>query len=166
MAHVENLLRLQEKLKSIAKKYQDVVVIVGYTAAYAAAVHEKVEMKLKGLPRSNPATKLVKGKIDKQGRIVKPITRKILTTKQRAANIKKFGRFWDPQGQAQAKFLEAPARKLGPLLGSIVRQALKAGKTFEQAMLLAGLRLQRESQLLVPVDTGNLKNSAFTRLDK
>lgn len=34
-----------------------------------------------------------------------------------------------------------------------------------QALLLAGLRLQRESQLLCPVLTGNLRNSAFTRVE-
>jgi hypothetical protein len=31
---------------------------------------------------------------------------------------------------------------------------------------LAGLRLQRESQLLVPVDTGALRASAFTAMEE
>lgn len=51
-------------------------------------------------------------------------------------------------------------------LADVVRTALQAGKTVAQALLLVGLRLQRESQLNVPVLTGNLKNSAFTRLDR
>ena len=42
---------------------------------------------------------------------------------------------------------------------ALIRQA--AG--WERGAKLAGLYVQRESQLIVPVDTGNLKNSAFTR---
>jgi len=50
-------------------------------------------------------------------------------------------------------------------------KAIKAlrgrGKTdavaFERNMKRAGLFLQRESQRVVPIDTSNLKNSAFTR---
>lgn len=66
----------------------------------------------------------------------------------------------------QAKYLEQPARLLAPVLAQIVRDAMKQGKTLAQGLLLAGLRLQRESQMLVPVDTGALKNSAFTRLEQ
>lgn len=75
------------------------------------------------------------------------------------------GRYWDPQGRAQAKFLEQPARELGPELGRIVGQAVKKGLPLIVGLQLAGLRLQRASQRLVPVDTGNLKNSAFTRIE-
>src|ERR1044072_1838716 len=56
------------------------IVTVGYTAAYAAYVHELVGMKLKGVPRPSG-----------------------------------IGKYWDPAG-AQAKFLEEPARRLGPSL--------------------------------------------------
>lgn len=66
----------------------------------------------------------------------------------------------------QAKYLEQPARQYAPELGVIVRTALKAGKTLAQSLLLAGLRLQRESMKLTPVDTGALKASAFTRLEQ
>lgn len=66
----------------------------------------------------------------------------------------------------QAKFLEQPFRSMSGELKGIVFEALRKGKTMAQALLLAGLRLQRESQKLVPVDTGALKNSAFTRLEK
>src|SRR4051812_27581493 len=56
----------------------------------------------------------------------------------------------------QAKFLEQPARQLSNdgTLGNIVKGALAKGQTMGQALLLAGLRLQREMQLLCPVDTG------------
>ncbi len=38
-----------------------------------------------------------------------------------------------------------------------------AGRGLEIGLRSAGLILQREAQILVPVDTGNLHNSAFTR---
>lgn len=65
----------------------------------------------------------------------------------------------------QAKFLEQPFREMADVFRGIIFQALKAKKTLAQAVLLAGLRLQRESQLRCPVDTGALKGSAFTRLE-
>lgn len=114
-------------------KEDDVSVIVGYTAAYALYVHERIEMKWQGLPRHKP------GK----------------------------GLYWDPQRRAQAKFLETPARQYQDRIGEIVRQVLsKKGSTLSKALLMGGLFLQRQSMLLVPVDTGNLKASAFTRLEK
>lgn len=65
----------------------------------------------------------------------------------------------------QAKFLEQPFRELAGELKRIVFLAVKRGQTMSNALLLAGLRLQRESQRRVPVDTGALKNSAFTKLE-
>lgn len=72
------------------------------------------------------------------------------------------GYYWDPQGRAQPKFLEAPARYLRKELAKIVVDYMKSGVPLVKAMYIAGLRLQREAQQLVPVDTGNLKASAFT----
>lgn len=66
----------------------------------------------------------------------------------------------------QAKFLEQPAREIVRDLGEIIATAMRKGKTLAQGLILAGLRLQRESQQLVPIDTGNLRASAFTRLEK
>ena len=66
----------------------------------------------------------------------------------------------------QAKFLEQPARELAPELGRMIVENLKRRRSMSQALLLAGLRLQREAQLLCPVDTGALKGSAFTKLEK
>lgn len=73
------------------------------------------------------------------------------------------GLYWDPQGKAQAKFLEQPARELKGEFRRIITTACQNGAKLNKALLMAGLRLQRESQQLVPVDTGNLKASAFTR---
>lgn len=92
-----------------------VVVIVGYTAAYAVFVHENLD-----------------------------------------AN----------HDVGQAKFLEEPARKLKSQLSQIVRVVYAQTGDLTKALLVAGLRLQRDSQLLVPIDTGNLKASAFTKEEK
>jgi hypothetical protein len=75
------------------------------------------------------------------------------------------GYYWDPQGRGQPKFLETPARYLRAELAKIVLDYMKAGVPLPKAMFIAGLRLQREAQQLVPVDTGNLKASAFTVLE-
>ena len=66
----------------------------------------------------------------------------------------------------QAKYLEQPFRLLQEEFKRIIRDGMARGATIEQALLMAGLRLQREAQILTPVDTGNLKNSAFTRVEK
>lgn len=75
------------------------------------------------------------------------------------------GKFWDPQGRAQAKFLEEPARTMQGELGRVVAEITKSTGNIQAGLLAAGLRLQRESQKRCPVDTGNLKNTAFTRLE-
>lgn len=62
-----------------------------------------------------------------------------------------------------AKFLEEPARTLHGQFGKMVRELVGRGVTLRQALLFVGLRLQREAQELCPVDTGLLKNSAFTK---
>lgn len=49
------------------------------------------------------------------------------------------------------------------VLLNIRRRHAKMGIDFERGATLAGLTLQRASQLKVPVDFGVLKNSAFTR---
>ncbi|MGL6095045.1 MAG: hypothetical protein ACRC7O_04495 [Fimbriiglobus sp.] len=66
----------------------------------------------------------------------------------------------------RAKFLEEPFRRLRPDLRRIIAAAYRRGVPVEKCLLLAGLQLQRESQLLVPVDTGALKASAFTKVDR
>lgn len=76
------------------------------------------------------------------------------------------GNYWDPQGRAQAGFLETPAREKRGRIGQIVTQTVENGGTLEQGLVMAGLFLQRESQLMVPVDTGKLKASAFTEVEK
>jgi len=71
-----------------------------------------------------------------------------------------------PHSNGEAKFLEKPMRRMlnDGTLAKVMNDAIKAGRTIPQAMLLAALRLQRESQLLVPVRTGFLRASAQTTL--
>lgn len=64
--------------------------------------------------------------------------------------------------KAQWKFLEQPAREYRDEFVKIITVALKAGVSVVDALYLAGLRLQRESQELVPVVTSNLRGNAFT----
>ena len=50
---------------------------------------------------------------------------------------------------------------------SVIRKMRKSkkmtGKALEAGLKRGGLYVQRESQKVVPIDLGNLKNSAFTR---
>lgn len=146
---IKNLQSLTKKFKDMAAKARkdgEATVAVGYTANYALWVHENIEMKWRGFPRDRS--------IRKDGTIAE--TGHTATGRWR-------GLFWGPHGHA--KFLEQPARQLTGVLSDIVAKAMQEKKTMAQALLLAGLRLQRESQELVPVDTGNLRASAFTRLE-
>lgn len=74
------------------------------------------------------------------------------------------GVYWGPSGQP--KYLEGPFRRMAQELKSMIREGIQRGLTMAQALLRAGLRLQRESQKLVPVEYGILKASAFTRLEQ
>jgi len=147
---IKKLTSLVGKLKDLAAKANkdgEAAVLVGYTANYALYVHENIEMKWRGFPRNMSIRKGEDG---------------VAYTGYNQIG-KWRGLFWGPAGQA--KFLEQPARTMTGVLSDIVAVALKAKKTMAQALLLAGLRLQRESQKLVPIDTGNLRASAFTRLE-
>lgn len=154
-AEIEGLDRLNAKLRALAAKAKaegDPVVAVGYTAAYALFVHEAVGMVLKGLSRDPRIRRIEQGGDPAKAR-------------PRPRKREPKGRYWDPQGRGQAKFLETPLREKRDVLARIVVEMLAKGRTMGQALLAAGLRLQRESQLLVPIDTGNLRASAFTRLE-
>ncbi len=153
---VQNLTRLLAKLKAKVAEAESVgktSVIVGFTAAYAAAVHENIEMSWKGLSRDPRIRRIEAGGDPAKSR-------------PRPRKREPKGRFWDPQGRGQAKFLEEPARTMTAVFSQIVVQAMRAGKTFGQALLLVGLRIQREAMLRTPIDTGNLRASAFCRYEE
>lgn len=64
----------------------------------------------------------------------------------------------------QAKFLEQPAREQKKEIGRVIKATFQQTGSIEKGLILGGMRLQREAQLLTPVDTGALKASAFTAL--
>ncbi len=143
LAGITNVKALLDKLEDRRRKSltgDRGSVVVGYEARYAVYVHELIEMKLRGLDRIG----------------------------KRPDGSQRAGKYWDPQGRGQAKFLEQPTRELSNSgeLSRVIRAAYKGSADTESATLLNALvvgamRIQRESQKLVPVDSGNLKGSAF-----
>jgi hypothetical protein len=152
LLNVDRLLRKLQKIELESKAKYDGSVVVGYTSSYALYVHENLEMKWRGLPRSG----FVKAALD-GGK----------TKKYKVGSGKKGGKgfYWDPPGQGQSQFLIQPMREMGKPGGELAKtvvDALDGGATMVKALLVAGLQLQRASQQLVPVDTGNLRASAVT----
>ena len=64
------------------------------------------------------------------------------------------------------KYLESPARRLRTELATIIETIYKKTRSLAKGLLVAGLRLQRESQLIVPIDTSALKASAYTAYEE
>ena len=62
----------------------------------------------------------------------------------------------------QWHYLSTPARQLESELGQIILTAYKTTGNMLKSLLVAGMRLQREAQQIVPIDTAALKASAFT----
>jgi hypothetical protein len=77
------------------------------------------------------------------------------------------GHYWGPHDYGPG-FLSGPARALARdgTLGELATAAMKRGAPLSQALYIAGLRIQRDSQEVVPVEYGNLRASAFTRLER
>lgn len=147
---IKNVKALLDKLEDRRRKSltgDNGSVVVGYNAKYAVWVHEMIE-KHAGEPR----------------------------TGTRKDGSKRTGRWWDPIGRGQPKYLEQPARELSNSgeLARVIRESYKGGAgarnskgqfigaaTLLTALAVGAQRIQRESQKLVPVDLGNLKGSAF-----
>lgn len=146
--------KLSQQLNELADKASGgrPTVAVGYTAANALALHENGAMKLKGFSRDPRIRRIELGGDPAKAR-------------PRPRKREPKGRFWDPQGRGKAKFLEDPAKNAQAKLPKTIEEGMRAGKDLAGALLVAGLELQRDSQLECPVDTGNTKASAFTRLE-
>ena len=67
---------------------------------------------------------------------------------------------------SKAKFLEEPLRTNSDKYFNTVKKTIQSGGAFMSGLILAGLSLQRDSVKICPVDTGNLRASAFTRKEK
>lgn len=66
----------------------------------------------------------------------------------------------------QAKFLEEPFRTNQPIINKLIADTYKETGDLELAIMTGALRLLRESQMVVPVDTGALRASGFAALEK
>lgn len=142
---MKKLLKAFEKLERESKRKNNGNVIVGYAASYAVRVHEdaKAEARRRLMVKKKRFTRrwTVKGKKRRKMVLVKKTER---------------------QRNQQWKFLEQPARELSREMALITVRSVKGGASLIKGLLLAGLHLQRASQKIVPVDTGNLRGSAFT----
>ena len=138
---MKKLLRAFEKLERESKRKDNGNVIVGYAASYAVRVHEDA-------------------KAEARRRLIVKKFRK--NTAKRKGKKRTLVKISDSGRRRQWKFLEQPARELSGEMALIVVRAVKAGVPLVKALILAGLHLQRASQEIVPIDTGNLRGSAFT----
>lgn len=64
-----------------------------------------------------------------------------------------------------AKYLENPARQHKSTIAKLVKDMILKKKRLDHSLLKGGLFLQKESQKVVPIDTGALRASAFTKLE-
>ena len=140
MTGVNKLLGQLRDRAAKAAKDANVSAAVGYTAAYALPLHEMPLERAVNLGKQGPR-------------------------KSRGVGHPGHGFYWGPSGGP--KFLEGPFRLLSNAreLSRIVITALKRKTTLAQALVLAALRVQRESMKKVPVDLGNLRAAAWTRLE-
>lgn len=65
----------------------------------------------------------------------------------------------------QAKYLEQPARTHRDQMARMAKTVRQQTGSTRKALLAAGLFLQGESQKLVPVASGYLRASAFTKIE-
>ena len=62
----------------------------------------------------------------------------------------------------QWKYLETAVRRLAPQIPKIVETIYWYSQSIVKGLLVAGLRIQRDSMKMVPIDTGALRASAYT----
>lgn len=132
VAKVDSLIKKLNQQKIEAKKSTAKTYTVGFSADYAAAVHEAVGMVLQGQPRPSG-----------------------------------IGLYWDPQGRAQAKFLETAVRRMRYTgeVGKAVARTAKNTKSVLRGLRSGAIVIRNEAQRMVPVETGYLKASAFIRVE-
>ncbi len=138
MVEIVGLSKLLSNLQKTKEspQYANCSVAVGYTAFYALYVHENREIWPPGMR---------------------------LLGKARPGNR---GEYWDPQPGARPQFLLEATREGEETMKSLVTDSAHRGLPLVQCLYIAGLWLQRTSQQRVPVDTGNLKASAFTKIEE
>ena len=142
-------------------------IVVGYTANYAVHVHENLMARHGAAYNAAYIAQeeqiITRGARRGQTQQVDVWTAEAI---RRGYNKNELGKKIKARTRGEnqvAKYLEKPAREFKTEMRIIAQKTLTAGKTVREALIMAGLRLMRESQQIVPVDTGNLKNSAFIR---
>lgn len=69
-----------------------------------------------------------------------------------------------PHKTGQAKFLEQPMRENASTMTKMVKDLVKGGMSLRLALLEVGHWLLEESKKLVPVDTGELRDSGVVKI--
>lgn len=172
MPRIEGVAAVHKALSNAVRRRigldkSQVSAITGYTAGYALHVHENLNAKHGA--EYNAAYLVEEQKTTTRGKNKgqsKTVTKWSAEAMKRGYHLDEFGAKKKARARGvnqQAKYLEQPARAMKSELGALVVSAMQGGATLHQAIYMAALRLQREGQKIVPVDTGNLKASAFTR---
>lgn len=125
--------QLEKLIKQQEKDLANAQMEVGYTADYAAYVHEKVEMKWQGIPRQSGINDYWDAKAARFG------TAKFLEHPVRASKK------WMPQ------FIKD------------TMQNTNEPASFTRAITLAAIRIRQESRFIVPYEYGDLHESAYAK---
>jgi hypothetical protein len=112
--------------------------------------------KIIGIPELNAKLRALANRSMKQdtGAVVVGYTQHYAVYVHEIPMRHKEGKVW--------KYLEDPFRRLAPEILGIVEKVYWATGSVLKGLLVAALRIQRESMKIVPIDTGALRASAYT----
>lgn len=122
---------------------------------------DKVVEALQKLAHSQPPGDVIVGFTARYAVYIHENMEMKLAGRPRASGI---GVYWGPHGEN--KFLEKTVNETRPNMLSLLKSFMRRGATLVQALYMLGLNIQRGSQERVPVEYGNLKQSAFTRIEE
>lgn len=127
----------------------------------SVSVQEDVAISLKGAPQLIKKLKRMADRIEGAKRIRGAVT----FTAPYALKVHEDLKVHHPRGKA--KFLEEPINNgiSDGSLNKVFMDAINSGKTAQQAVLMVCLYIQRQAQLIVPVDTGFLRASAQSSVE-
>lgn len=115
-----------------------------------------MQLRIEGLERLKAKMEALKQKVMGQNNVVV-----VGFTQRYAKKVHEDLEAHHKEGK-QAKYLESPARSKSSEIRQVIGKVYTQTKRMDKALLMGGLRLQREAQLIVPIDTAALKASAFT----
>lgn len=76
------------------------------------------------------------------------------------------GRYWDPQGQATARFLTKAGEELRSQMQDVIARTLKRGHHLWQALEQHARKVGKLAQKKAPVETGKLRASMVVTVKK